>query len=34
MKTAAMAAAISVTRPGAASSVPMRAEVEEALAQL
>ena len=34
MKTAAMAAAISVTRPGAASSVPMRAEVELAMAQL
>lgn len=34
MESAAMASAISVTRPGAASSVPLRAEVEEALKNL
>ncbi len=33
MRRAGMAAAISVTRPGAASSVPARAEVEKALAE-
>ena len=34
MKKAAMAAAISVTRPGAASSVPLREEVEQALSEV